>query len=121
MAQKPDLARDDRGALAQLRGDVVVGAERVGAVPLLGFHRNVLNDVATAGAERMVCGRMVASERHVRRERSFHWLRWSGMRGLERYGAQTPGFFGFLVSAANLAQTEVGEAVLWLLRGTVDG
>ena len=48
MAQKPDLARDDRGALAQLRGDVVVGAERVGAVPLL--HENVLSDVAAAGA-----------------------------------------------------------------------
>ena len=76
MPQKPDLARDDRGALAQLRGDVVVGAERVGAVPrrvvrgvVRGVHaaaKNVLDDVATAGAERMVSGRrrMVASERH---------------------------------------------------------
>ena len=74
VAQKPDLARDDRGALAQLRGDVVVGAERVGAVPrrvvrgvVRGVHaaaENVLDDVATAGAEIMVCGRIIPLERH---------------------------------------------------------
>ena len=48
VAQEPDLSCYYSGALRELSGDVVVGAERVGAVPLL--HENVLSDVAAAGA-----------------------------------------------------------------------
>ncbi len=48
VAQEPDLSCYYSGALRELSSDVVVGAERVGAVPLL--HENVLDDVAAAGA-----------------------------------------------------------------------
>ena len=54
VAQEPDLSCYYSGALRELSSDVVVGAERVGAVPLL--HENVLNDVAAAGAGGRFCG-----------------------------------------------------------------
>ena len=54
VAQEPDLSCYYSGALRELSSDVVVGAERVGAVPLL--HENVLNDVVAAGAGGRFCG-----------------------------------------------------------------
>ena len=54
VAQEPDLSCYYSGALRELSRNVVVGAERVGAVPLL--HENVLDDVAAAGAGRLEKG-----------------------------------------------------------------